>query len=371
LIMPNKKVLFVNHSMDFGGIETMVLDMARAMPSHGFDAEIAVFEAGGGLDRAVIEDGIRLHCLHQKPGLDWPMIFRLRELIRSGRIDVVHTHNFSAWLYGAIAARLTRDVIHVHTEHSVVDYSRARYAAERALSRLRSHVVAVSNHVRKEMADGIGIPSDRIGLLYNGVNLERFSEMLDCRNQVRAEIGVGQNEVLIGVVARLASIKNHAHLFRSAAHLLLRGSPPIRLLLAGDGPERQALEALAHDLQIAERVSFLGARKDTNRIFRALDIYVLPSLSEGMNLTLLEAMSSSLPVVATDVGGNSEIVLDGTTGFLVAVDDEAAMRARISQLVSDPGQRKQMGDAGRISVAMRFDQKATLAAYAALYRKRP
>ncbi|MBL8521422.1 MAG: glycosyltransferase [Betaproteobacteria bacterium] len=346
----------------------MIVDLARALPSHGIGVEVAVFEEGGSLEAALRDLRVPVHPTFKRAGLDPGLVMRLARLLRARAIDVVHTHNYSAWLYGSLSARLAGKVRLVHTEHSVVERSRVRFLLERLLARLPGEVVAVSRHVQEAMTGEIGIDSGRVRLVYNGVDLMRFSASDERRVAFRREIGCDDRTVLVGTLARLVPVKNHAHLIRSVAPLLKAGQPDMRLVIAGDGPERSSLEALAQGLGVAPSVHFLGMRTDTPGILAGLDVYVLPSLSEGMNLTLLEAMSSGLPIVATDVGGNGEIVAEGQTGYLVPLGDERALQGRIAMLAASPSLRREFGTAARSEVARRFDQRATIEAYCALYR---
>jgi L-malate glycosyltransferase len=168
-------------------------------------------------------------------------------------------------------------------------------------------------------------------------------------------------------VARLAPIKNHAYLLRAIA--ALSGlAENVRLLIVGDGGERKKLEEMAIELGINTRTLFVGERRDTEELLNAMDIYALSSTSEGMNLTLLEAMSSALPVVATAVGGNTEIVLHDKTGYLVPPDDIAKFSNAIERFISDEQLRIAFGDAGRASVDKRFNEHAMIQQYCALYR---
>ena len=350
-----------------GGIETMIIDMIRLLPTEQFQAEVAVFEGGGSLERMLEENGTPVHRLGKREGIDVGLFWRLRALIRNRKIDVVHSHNYSAWLYCGVALRGLSGVRHIHTEHSGVTQSRIRYAVERALSKVTCSVVAVSNHVADVLTKQIGIESSRIELILNGVNTKRFVRNADSRRRARQALGLGNSLVVIGIVARLAPIKNHAHLLRAIA--ALPGlTENVRLLIVGDGSERKKLEEMALELGIDTRTLFVGERRDTEDLLNAMDIYALSSTSEGMNLTLLEAMSSSLPVVATAVGGNTEIVLHDVTGFLVPPDDVTKFSDAIKRLLNDEPLRTALGEAGRASVDKRFNEHAMIQQYCALYR---
>ena len=203
---PRKRILYVNHCMAMGGIENMIVDFTRHVPLDEFDPHVAVFEGGGSLERVLETGHVPVHHLNKREGIDFGLLFRLRRLIQAQGVDVIHSHNYSAWLYACLAARGIGNVIHVHTEHSEVDLFQRRYFAERWLSRFTSYVVAVSRHVHDVMIHDIGISPRRVRLIYNGVNTTRFAPNANARDASRRGLGLSPNQVVIGVVARLAVI---------------------------------------------------------------------------------------------------------------------------------------------------------------------
>ena len=292
---------------------------------------------------------------------------RLRRLMRDRNIAVLHSHNFSAWLYSAFAASSVGGICHVHTEHSGVEPSSRRYFAERWLSRITNHVIAVSSHVHDVMVRDIGISPTRAKLIPNGVNTTRFSPDTRVRAQTRSHLGLTDQDFVVGIVARLAPVKNHSLLLNAFAAFELELPMKKKLLIVGDGGERTKLEELSRHLGIDRVTRFLGERRDTEMLFNAMDVYALSSTSEGMNLTLLEAMSAGLAVVATAVGGNVEIVEHGTSGFLVPLDAPLEMGRRLHELAVDWKSRERLGSAGRASVVLRFNEKKMMDRYLTLY----
>ena len=365
---PRKRILYVNHCMAMGGIENMIVDFTRHVPLDEFDPHVAVFEGGGSLERVLETGHVPVHHLNKREGIDFGLLFRLRRLIQAQGVDVIHSHNYSAWLYACLAARGIGNVIHVHTEHSEVDLFQRRYFAERWLSRFTSYVVAVSRHVHDVMIHDIGISPRRVRLIYNGVNTTRFAPNANARDASRRGLGLSPNQVVIGVVARLAVIKNHEALLRAYASLSQEPGNRACLIIVGDGPERAALEQVAYGLGVTSGVTFLGERHDVPELLNAFDIYALTSFNEGMSLTLLEAMSAGLPVVATAVGGNVEIVEEGVTGYLVPSGDVGSLSERLRYLVASPDVRTLMGQAARARVLRLFDQQGMMRDYLALYR---
>lgn len=361
-------LLFVSHSLAVGGVETLIVDMARLLEATEFQAEVAVFESGGGLEGGVQEAGIPLHQMQKRRGFDPTISLRLRRLIRTRGIAVVHTHNFSTWFYVRAALIGLSRVRHVHTEHSGVPVSALNHFLERWSSGGTDSVIAVSEHVRDVLAQQVGVTPNRISVILNGINTARFTPDPERRAATRHALGLSEETVVIGIVARLAPVKAIGDLLRSFALLVSGSAAPPVLVIAGDGVLRAQLEGLAEELGIAAQVRFLGERHDTDAVLRAMDIYVLSSVSEGMNLTLLEAMATALPVVATRVGGNVEIVDEGATGYLVPVADAAAFADRLRELVASRAERERMGTAGRLKVLEQFDQRIMFGAYLRTYR---
>ncbi len=361
-------LLFVSHSLAVGGVETLIVDLARLLGATEFRPEVAVFESGGPLEESVREAGVPLHHMKKRRGIDPTIPWRLRELVRTRNMSVVHTHNFSTWFYVRAALVGLPHVRHVHTEHSGVPASALNHALERWSSGGTDHVVAVSEHVRDVLERQVGISRDRVSVILNGINTTRFAPDPERRAAMRHDLGIPSDTVVIGIVARLAPVKAIDNLLRTFAVLLSRESVAPILLIAGDGVRRAHLEALADELGITGQVRFLGERHDTDALLRTMDIYVLSSLSEGMNLTLLEAMASALPVVATSVGGNIEIVDEGVTGHLVPVGDADAFASRLGELVRNQVERERLGMAGRQKVLAHFDQRVMFAAYLDAYR---
>ena len=345
----------------------MIVDMIRLLPKEKFAPEVAVFESGGKLESILMERGIPIHHLHKKAGVDSGLVMRLRRLVKDRRITVLHSHNFSAWLYSAFAARSVGGICHVHTEHSGVEPSRRRYFAERWLSRITNHVIAVSNHVYEVMIRDIGISTSRARLIHNGVNTDRFAPNTKVRAQARGTLGFTEEDFVVGIVARLAPIKNHSLLLCAFASFGIDLPLRKKLLIVGDGAERSKLEDLSRQLGINGITHFAGDRRDTEVLLNTMDVYVLSSQSEGMNLTLLEAMSSGLPVVATAVGGNVEIVQHEISGFTVSLNDPEAMGQRLHQLAGDRQLRDRMGTAGREFALKRFNEKTMMDQYLTLY----
>ncbi len=247
-----------------GGIEVLIVRFARHWLARGWRVHAACFMGGGVLEAELRASGVTVHDLAKREGLDFGLPGRLRRLIRSERIDVVHTNNFSPWLYVELA-RLGLPVRVVHTGHSLVEgEKRRRWIAERVLAKRSDAVVAVSADVRKQMIDRCGIDPNHVQVIVNGVDTAQFSPSSEHRASVRAEFSIPAEGTLVGTVGRLVPVKDQANLLRAFAALGPSGGALPWLLIVGDGPEAQNLRQLAASLGIAGRVVFAGLRHDTS-----------------------------------------------------------------------------------------------------------
>jgi glycosyltransferase involved in cell wall biosynthesis len=240
--------------------------------------------------------------------------------------------------------------------------------ANRLLLRRSDRVVAVGEAVRQALIHNEGIAADRVEVIYNGIPLERFEgrPTISKRAAIRAEIGLEPEDLVVVQVARLDYLKDHATAIRTIERVARRW-PRARLVLVGDGPERGAIEDLVRQREMEGNVRLLGQRADVPRLLAASDIVLLTSISEGIPLTLIEAMAAGRPVMATRVGGVAEVVADGQTGLLAPAGDDAALAEHILHLADDPARRDQIGQSGRQRADNLFSECRMHDAYRRIY----
>jgi sugar transferase (PEP-CTERM/EpsH1 system associated) len=308
------------------------------------------------------------HELNRRTGNDARLIFRLRALFNQRRIDIVHTRNWAAF-DGVIAACLTPGIALVHGEHGrdISDPEGAvwrRNLARRVLSFRARKYVAVSNDLYRWLERTVHIPKGKLALIPNGVDTERFRPGRDM--EIRAELGIGKEEFVVATVGRLDPVKNHEGLVRAVA-MLQESNENVRLLIVGDGPNRQALERMIRTSGIRREPILLGFRAGLERLYRTFDAFVLNSHAEGMSNTLLEAMASGLPIVCTAVGGNPELITDGKSGLLVESNHDAALANAISAYLKAPELRRVHGDNARHHAVQNFSISGMIARYVSLY----
>jgi glycosyltransferase involved in cell wall biosynthesis len=338
-----------------GGLEKLLVEFARHADRDRHELEFISLGHRGVIAEEIEAAGWPVTALGVPSGVRPALFLRLARLLRQRRIDVVHTHDDRPHLYGTIAGRLAGVGRIIHTRHGRSPHLSRR---QRTLVRLAAgwidRFVCVSADAAA-IAIAQGVPPRKVCTIHNGIDLERFP-FLGPRPQGPAVI-----------VARLSPEKDHATLLRAAA-LVVRSQPSFRLEIAGDGPCREDLHRLAGELGLGEQVRFLGQVRDIPGLLARAGLFVLSSLSEGVSLTLLEAMASGLPIVATRVGGNPEVVAEGSTGLLAPAGDPAALAAAIAALWQDPHRCRLFGAAGRRRVEEQFDIRRMVAAYEAMYR---
>ncbi len=288
-------------------------------------------------------------------------------LVRKERVALIHAHEFSAILCGWIVATLAGVpfVATVHGKNYFWEKLRRRIAY-RLVSR-RGTMVAVSQDLKRFICEKVGVAAERVEVIYNGVGQAQTvtdDEVQECK----AELGISEFYPVLGVVGSLYLVKGHRFLI-SAMSEIIRRWPGAVLLVIGRGELEASLKAQVERLGIGANVRFLGMRQDVPRLLSVLDAFVLPSLSEGLSLALLEAMASGKPVVATLVGGNPELIDHGRTGFLVQPEDAKDLAANLVKLLSDPGMMQQFGRQGVERVRQHFSLEQTVDQYSDLYAR--
>jgi glycosyltransferase involved in cell wall biosynthesis len=339
-------------------MEKLLVEFARFTDRRQFDLHFVSLERKGRVGSEIDRLQWPVHSFDKREGLRPLLVLKLARTFRKLRPSVVHTHNTPALIYGSAAATLARVPRIIHTRHG------QRYGASsretrvfRLLSKLAYRVVSVSQDAyRLSVAEGIH--SERACWIHNGVDLSRFSY-----------VGPRQDGPAM-VVARLSPEKDIATLLRAMKHIIHScgpGQQALRLEIVGDGPDRNRLESLARALGLAGSIRFLGERSDVPRLLANAGMVILPSLTEGISLTLLEAMARGLPVIATRVGGNPEVVVGGETGLLVAQKDPKGLADAIASLQRDPQRGREMGWRGRQRVEQKFSVQRMIRQYERLY----
>lgn len=307
----------------------------------------------------------RKYTKHIRPGL----IVALAKLVRSRNIDIIHCHRHKATIIGTVAAMLAGTphvVSHVHGLARTRSLGR-RFTNWMIFKRMK-RIVAVSDTVKQDIvSSNWGVDSSKVVTVRNGINLRLVDQRAISKREARLRLGITDNDFVFGTVGRLTNTKGHAYLLTAFSEIRER-IRSARLLLIGDGPLRSSLEQRADELGISAYVSFLGYRNDVLELLRGIDVFVFPSLAEGLPLALLEAMGSRLPVIASRVGGIPEILGESNCGILIPPKDVNALSAGMSTIgLLNEEARREMGNAARKRVEDMFTVEQMSKALEAVY----
>jgi glycosyltransferase involved in cell wall biosynthesis len=347
------RVAHVTLGLDMGGQEKLLVEFARHADRARFDVQVVSLGPRGVLAEGVEACGCPVTALEAPAGFRAGLFWTLARWFRRQRIDVVHTHDNRPLIYGAAAARLARVGRVIHTQHGQsLRLSRRQTRLVNFMAGLTDRFVCVSNDSAR-LAVEQGVNPCKVGMVWNGIDTKRF----------RFAPNAGGPVVTVG---RLQPEKDHDTLIRAAA-LAARRDTAFRLEIAGDGPCLPRLREVTAELGLEQTVRFLGQVGDVPALLRRSGLFVLPSVSEGVSLTLLEAMASGVAIVATSVGGNPEVVVDGETGLLVPPRDPAALADAFLRLRRDDADRRRLIAAGRERVEEWFDVRRMVADYEAHY----
>ncbi len=366
-------VVHVLHRFDVGGLENGVVNLINHMPAEAYRHAILALTEVTDFRRRIQRDDVRFIALNKPPGHLYALYPRLYKIFRELRPAIVHSRNLAA-LEVTIPAWLAGVPVRIHGEHGRdvgdLDGNNRTYQwLRRAYNPFVSHFIALSRDLAGYLVDRVGVRVGKVAQVYNGVDAVRFHPA----GGVPPIEGCPfrrPDHWLIGTVGRMQTVKDQTLLARAFVRAL-EVEPSLkarlRLVMVGEGPLRADALRMLESVGIADLAWLPGERHDVPDILRGLDCFVLPSLAEGISNTILEAMASGLPVIATDVGGNPELVAAGRSGRLVPAGDPEAMARALIDYANSPEQALAAGQAGRAEVERRFSMEAMVGAYQGLY----
>ncbi|MEA3643038.1 MAG: TIGR03088 family PEP-CTERM/XrtA system glycosyltransferase [Lamprobacter sp.] len=383
-------MIHIIHRLDVGGLENGLVNLINQMPADVYRHAIICMTDYTAFSERIQRDDIGLYALHKREGKDLGVHVRLWRLLRRLRPDIVHTRNL-ATLETQVTAALVGIGARVHGEHGWdvgdTDGTNLRHRRLRQLVRpFVGQYIALSRHQMGYLNDCIGVPPARLNHIYNGVDTRRFHPPAtsdDRRAMLPADfvrslltsdrsLPAAPQVLIIGAVMRMQVVKAPLELARAFVHLrdlLPDAFSRLRLLLVGEGTLRDAAVDILAEAGVADQAWLPGARDDVPELMRAMDLFVVPSLAEGICNTILEAMATGLPVIATDVGGNPDLVQPGITGSLVPAADPIALAETIARYASDPERCQREGQAARARAERDFSLTAMVQGYLRVYDK--
>ena len=347
-------------SLDYGGLEKLAIDLANRFNNGKYRSFICCLDNIGDLAIQAGRRGIKVICAGRKPGIDFSLPFRLSGILKKERVDIVHTHNPGALIYGTLGAKLAGIPVIINTRHG-----REKRPVNGFIWNMNDSIIAISEDAKKRLLKYNRINSDKVRVVYNGIEVNGFKNELDI--EVRKNLlGVDKSHLVIGTVSRLSEEKDQISLidaFSKVSQVLNN----TKLIFVGDGILKKEIEHYSEKVGIGDKVIFLGFREDIAKIISTFDLFTLSSLTEGISLSLLEAMAAGKPIVATNVGGNPEVVIDGETGFLVPPKQPDKMAEAIIKVLQNPELARKMGVAGRERIEKNFSLDRMVSDYSLLY----
>jgi len=366
-------VVHLIYRLDFGGLETLLAQCVNRMPEQKYRHAVVCLTDYTEFAKKITRPDVKIFALHKSPGPGLGTHGKLWKLLRQLRPTILHTYNLSAIEY-AFTATLAGVPIRIHAEHGRdandrEGKNRKYNLLRRLLTPFIDCYVPVSHDLQRWLRTTIGVPDAKNLLINNGVDMDSFKPN-DSATYSDQRWRVPADSFVIGTVGRIQDVKNHAGLID--AFIRLQAQMPsekarLRLAIVGDGPLLPAIKAKIADANIADATWLPGARNDIAEIIRTFSVFALPSIAEGTPVTLLEAMSAGLPVVATRVGGIPELVIDNVTGKLVPSNDPEALTTALAAYFRKPDLAAQHGAAGRERIERQYSIATMLSAYTALY----
>ena len=359
------KVLYLSHTYLVGGAEEMVLNLVRRLP-HRYQPGVVAIHSAGPIGEEIRKTGVPFHVLSLEPGLLRPFdVLKLRDFLQVLQPTIVHTFLLTGSLYGRFAAMMAGVPIVIGTEVNIYENKRPSHARfEEWLMRGTDAVIASAKSVKDFYVGQVGADAAKVEVIYNAVDWSQLETTMS-RDQLRASIGVPQDVIAAGIIARLTEQKAHRVLFEAMAqHASLQ---QLHLVVVGDGDLRESLTHLVEALGLRQRVHFVGARRDLGNILNAIDLFTMPSLWEGLPLSLVLAMGAGLPVVTTRVAGIPEVVQHDVSGLLVSPGRSDELADALSRVIEDASLRRRLGDQARAFVTPRFGAEKYVDSISGLY----
>jgi L-malate glycosyltransferase len=359
-----KKILQLTTDLEIGGRERVIVDLCNYLYQAGYDTLICCIKNTGLLE-ANLDKNIKVYALNKKNKLDLDLIKPLKEIIKNNNIDIIHAHNPGTLLYGVIAGKLCGIDTIINTEHGFAEKIKYKTRIkDKILYKFVDVITSVSNKLESDLISMYNIKKNKIKTIRNGIFYEKIcEEKIESRNKV----GMNDDEYHIGIVARLTDVKNHRMIID--AFNRIRRYHRARLWIIGTGDLEKELKEYVLNLGIKNKINFTGKRTDVIRLMNAMDLFVLCSKSEGLSITLLEAMASGLPIIATNVGGNGELIKNGYNGILVELGDTKGLADAIEKMIKEKQLAMKYGMNSKINFSKYYSVETMAKEMIRLYEK--
>ncbi len=363
------KILHILHSLQIGGLENGVVNLINNLNDDRFEHVICCIDSTGPMAER-LNMPIEIATLQKGDRRDYLLPFKIAKIIKKTRPDIVHTRNW-ATIDGVIGARLAGVRLIIHGEHGrdATDPTGAnniRKRVRKVLNPWITRFITVSGELRNWLVSDIGINEQKVVQIINGVDTGRFKPAEE-KQEAKKKFGFKPDSFVIGIVGRLDPVKDHETLFKAFKVFSDNNSKSSCLVVIGTGQLEERLKAIVKELDISQQVIFTGGTDRAPEFYRCMDVYVLPSIFEGISNTILEAMASGLPVITTRVGCNTELVEDGKTGFLFNPGDYRSLAEKITAYFKNPSLVREHGLAGRARTEKDFSLSVMVKKYERIY----
>ena len=361
------KILHLIQTSGPGGAEKLLLTLAKNSKDQ-YTSIIGLLKNGWLLKQLQNHD-VKVKIIPSDGSFDLKLIKNLVDIIKKEKIDLIHSHLLDMNFYSSLAAKVA-GIPHISTEHGDIHHTSKKLDKKtlikaKTISHFSDKIVFVSKFTRDKFLKITKVPERKIAIIYNGIDLKNCEKPIDVEKK-RAELGIKNNEFVIGNVANLYPVKGQIYLLK-AAKKVIKEFPNTKFLLIGRGELEEKLKKEAQNLGIAPHIKFLGFRNDVKELLKIMDVFVLCSLSEGLPLSLIEAMASKVPVVCTNVGGIPEVIEDGINGFLVPVANSIILAEKIIYLLKNKTLSNNFTLYGYQKIKQQFSLQSMLDKYAEIY----
>jgi len=365
------KILHLIDTFGIGGMENVLINLINKMNESKYNHFICCYNADDNFIQRLSRTDTDITILKKRKGNDLTIPFKIAKICNRKQIDIIHARGWTMYAEGLLASKISPSVkgfiygFHGKTFEDVLNKKRRRMFMEWFLARFTARIVTLSEGMRDDYASSVYIRKKRITVINNGIDIQKFSKKID-KNKIRKKFGISPEEIVLGCVARLDPVKDLITLLKGYK-MAQKCKADISLLIVGDGPCMDQIKKISCKFKLKNKIIFTGMRNNIPELLQLMDVYVQTSLYEGMSNTILEAMAAGLPVIATSVGGNNEIVIHKKTGLLIPPKEPGALSKAINCLYVDPEKRKEYGKQGHLKVKHSFSIKKMVTNYQYLY----
>jgi sugar transferase (PEP-CTERM/EpsH1 system associated) len=366
--MKKTRLMIITHNLAIGGLQQIVVNLAQNICKDKFSISILCLRDLGEYVSEIDRLGIKVHFVWKGKRTNYFLFFRIANLLRKEKIHIIHTHNSQSLVDGTLGALLSGVRNIIHTEHGRIFPDKRRYILmERILSRFVFKVVGVSDQTSQNMNKYVRIPFSKITTIVNGIDGSKYRPDIE-KKAKKEELGLDPQAPVIGTIGRLVKEKGIEYLIM-ALKTIVADYPGIRLMIVGQGILQQSLRELVNQNGLKDNVFFTGSRLDTPQLYKVFDLFVLPSISEGLPMVLLEALASGCPIIATEVGGIPSLIQHGVNGSLVPPKDPDSLSKEILKLLGDAEKRSEYIENGLKIFNQSYDVRIMTKKYESLYNQ--